>query len=487
MSTLCYTTSFRDDRPPWHIFVINGVDSNQQITTWLVYRFHSQLANVTLLPNVHINTHLDPWIKNKEKLIPLLSAPTASKKCFILLIKSLLPFTLFMARSAKGISVVVARQVVLLVKNIVPDLCNKLYYEIHYIRIEKTFVLRVLMIVDLVLRTSSILKSGLTEVRKYADKGEISRILKSSVVIIITKVGKKIVIFSILSTVIAMRVLLEIIRFLMRLFKIRKVETETEKIIINAVIEIYWIARAIVSVPRLIMEELFETRMALPLEIWRGYKERSGFKIVWNDGTPMELIKGIEESTHCSLPTVLLTATTGAVRDHLRSSGVKVPRRVRTTLPVYTTTGLYMSSPTLLPLTLPTGELNAPDALQTVQASLEKIQAYPAKYLISSWILKHFVMVLPSSTLRNIGHILTKYYPLLLCYTVISERKINLWGHVVKKVFHLRQPSRRGGDVSVPHFIWRSMCTQQQSGLAGQRPFPTVFLEASTRLFAKPL
>ena len=449
MSTLCYRTPLREDRPPWQVIVVNGVGDDCERTTWVILRTHQLLESASILPQVAVNAYLDPWIGSNDQPLPLFSAPLASRQFCIMLSKEIFPLFKVIWNVVSRLLLIMFAEILDLISEVAPQFYKKISDECHNVFAEKHLFFFLLMALDIIIRFPSILVSGFLEMKKYIKRSEGHKLLERFIFVIISRIIRETIVFCIVLGLVALRILIDTYRIVCWISRVRKIRTPREKICFRAALEVYWIVRAAVSLPRLILEELFETKRASPLEIWTNQKKLSHMKITWSEGVPKKLVRGIQNVTGASLPTVLLTATTGAVRSHLKASGIKVPKIIRCTLPVCTSVGNCISSPTLLPLTLPTGELNATDALEQVRKSLQNIRGYPEKYLVSSWFLKHCAFLLPCSTLVNISRKLSGHCPILLSYITAPDEHLCLWGHEVTGVIHLRQPVHDAGKILI--------------------------------------
>ena len=79
--------------------------------------------------------------------------------------------------------------------------------------------------------------------------------------------------------------------------KSRTERSPSEILFFELCLEVYWIARGLISIPRLIIEELVETKRVEPLDVWMGSRNKSNFRIAWSEGVSLKLIKNIQDAT----------------------------------------------------------------------------------------------------------------------------------------------------------------------------------------------
>ncbi|XP_069961227.1 uncharacterized protein [Cherax quadricarinatus] len=230
--------------------------------------------------------------------------------------------------------------------------------------------------------------------------------------------------------------------------------TEECIIVIDAVVEVYWMIRAFVTLPRLVLEEALSIRGVTPLVGClgrrrrtlspRGVRQTGGMAVAWSDPVPLSTARGVRGVTGATLTEVLLTASAGAVRDYLRVMGLPLPDEVCCTLPVYSQRWAESRgtarTPGLVTLALPTGATDSSTALHTVRDSMQKIHAYPERYLASVWLVRNVAYFLPETLLGWVFRALSARYPILMSNLAGPSHPINLWGHDLLNIFYWRPP-----------------------------------------------
>ncbi|KAK4302488.1 hypothetical protein Pmani_025427 [Petrolisthes manimaculis] len=200
-------------------------------------------------------------------------------------------------------------------------------------------------------------------------------------------------------------------------------------LVVEAMVEAYWVLRALVSLPRLVLTEVFKAWGAAPLTGWVGRRGSSvqrqkGVAVAWSDPVPLSTARGVKGATGATLSEVLLTASTGAIRDYLRVTGLTVPEQVRCSLSVYS----------------PRRECNATSALRQLRLSMETIRRYPERYLASMWLLTHVAYILPRPLLGPACRALAATCPVLLSNLAGPHQPEVLWGHEILDVLYWRPP-----------------------------------------------
>lgn len=447
MSTLCHQSCLRRDLPPWQIIIVHGVGSNMEEKTWVVLRAHQLLTTSSILPGMEVKTYIDPWQAGHSKSIPLLDAPIATTRLLEMLLKQLRPTISKGLSTLRAFIYLLIRDITDFVKTVAPAFHSKLSEEFHYVYVEQKYVISFLMTLCLLIRSPAIIFRLISEINKFNTRNK-WRDLFLNFIQTINKISE----WSLLKSYQNIRTVIHNIasciwRALMWSIKIWKERTPNEQLVIDAFFEIYWIIRAFVSVPRLLLEELIETRRSKPLYVWKGYRRPESQRIAWNDGISMQLFRSVQAATGASLPSVLLTSATGAVRNLLRSSNISLPYILRCTVPVCTSNGETISAvPSLMPLSLPTGIINPSDSLDEVRKSLRKIRFYPEKYLISSWIFKNISLLASQSTLAWMTEKLTGNYPILVTYITAPAQSATLWDLKISGMYYLRQPVHQAGE-----------------------------------------
>lgn len=233
-------------------------------------------------------------------------------------------------------------------------------------------------------------------------------------------------------------------------------------IVKNAFVEIYWMTRAFVTLPRLILEEALSIHGVTPLMGWVGRRQRTlssrglgrtgGMALAWSDPVPLLTAKGVRGATGATISEILMTACSGAVRDYLRVTGLPVPDEVCCTVPVYSQhrakSREETESPGLVTLALPTGASDASSALEIVRKSMEKIRKYPERYLASVWLIRNVVYFLPESLLGAAFRALSVRYPVAMSNLAGPSKSTSIWGFDLLNIFYWRPP-QSGSVLSV--------------------------------------
>lgn len=213
----------------------------------------------------------------------------------------------------------------------------------------------------------------------------------------------------------------------------------------EAILEMYWMLRAMLSLPRLLMEEMFATRGTVPLNIWRRKSTKNWRRtlVAWSEEVPLGGAEEIRGVTGASLSSVLLTALAGGIRDLVRYNGLQPPDHLRCTLPVYIP-HVYPNQG-LFPFPLPTGCSYGQKALRDVCRYIDRMKKYPETYLASVWLVKHASKFLPEVILKGFLKFLTARHPVLLINLVGPPSTSYLWGMKLKSTFYWRPPQHDAG------------------------------------------
>lgn len=236
---------------------------------------------------------------------------------------------------------------------------------------------------------------------------------------------------------------------------INKVHSSKEyNIARNAMGEAYWMTRAFVTLPRLILEEALSIRGVTPLMGWVGRRQRTlssrglgrtgGMAVAWSDPVPLSTANGVRGATGATLSEILMTACSGAVRDYLRVTGLPVPYEVCCTVPVYSQRWAESRestrTPGLVTLALPTRASDSSSALDMVRRSMEKIRRYPERYLASVWLMSNVAYFLPESLLGSVFRALSVRYPVVMSNLAGPSKPTSIWGYELLNIFYWRPP-----------------------------------------------
>ena len=155
----------------------------------------------------------------------------------------------------------------------------------------------------------------------------------------------------------------------------------------KCIVEIIWILRGFLSLPRLIIEEYIATRQAQVIDIWKKRRKISTKTwnravVGWSEEVPLIAAKGIKNAKGVSISTILMTALTGSFRDLLRTSGQIPPDYLRCSLPIYIPSKLHCKG--LLPLPLSVGASDSQKALALMTKAIQKLKNYPERWVV--WV-----------------------------------------------------------------------------------------------------
>ena len=448
ISTLCHHTPVQRNLPPWQVIIVNGVGDNLEETTWVVIRAHRLLTTLTILPGMLIKAYLDPWVSIRNKSVPILSAPTGLKRFLRLTVEMICPTLARFVSDVRRVAILILLDIDDYIKTIAPKFHEKIRAEIHYVHLERKIVLNIFMTLHLIFRAPLIIFRAIIEIRSLGEKcSRKSVLLNLSQVIYRTLIWlcSKLIFHTCHILIKFWSTFCEFVSWTRRIWSYR---TPSEQLTIDAILEFYWIVRAAISLPRLLLEELIETQRSKPLQIWKGYRRPESRRIAWSEGIPLKLFHAVQSSTGDNLSAVLLTVATGAVRNLLRSSNISLTPIMRCTVPVGSSNSESHSClPSLMPLSLPTGCTSASNSLASVRKSLQQIRGYPEKYLVSTWLFKNISLLLPRSTLNTLTKRLTGNYPVLFTYITAPSKPSTLWDHKLAELYYFRQPLHQSGNI----------------------------------------
>ncbi|KAG7162164.1 diacylglycerol O-acyltransferase [Homarus americanus] len=442
-----------EDLPPWRITVIATCDggSGEDGETWVVARAHHLLASNLSLPDLLVTAYPDPWRNPATRGLTLLAAPAATRR-FINTTITLATTTAGKASKAckRWCNERYARFVTPIVGLLEESIqaAHKVAPEELPAPVARVTAAILTMFFSLGGKLNDHLSSLWAVSRKYLN---LRSVFHAWVLCVVWSVG-----LWWLCVVWWLKLPWTICvwgcRACLWVKEIRA--SEEYAIVVDAVVEVYWMIRAFVSLPRLVLEEAFSIRGVTPLMGWVGRRQRTlssrglgrtgGMAVAWSDSVPLSTARGVRGATGASLTEVLLTASAGAVRDYLRVTGLPVPDEVCCTLPVYSQRWAdsrgTSRTPGLVTMALPTGAAEASTALHIVRESMEKVHAYPERYLASVWLMRNVAYFLPESLLGSVFRALSARYPVLMSNLAGPSEPINLWGHDLLNIFYWRPP-----------------------------------------------
>lgn len=437
------------DLPPWQVTLITTCDGRSgEGETWVVARAHHLLASSLSLPDLLVEAYPDPWLKPGSRGLSILTAPAATARLAEAVVRGVTRVVErlrvgYTSRGEKLISGVLSPALALLEEaaqasckmgpDAVPVGTSVVYLTTVLARRVQTRLACVWDVVRERLREFSVLRAG------FCCALCALRLLWHCMVWL-ARLPLRLVMWYFEAASLARRV----------------VASEEVSLVVEATVEMYWMTRAFVSLPRLVLETLC-VRGDTPLMGWTGHHERrlsrrgsgrqarGGITVAWSDPVPLSTVRGVRGVTGASLGEVLLTASAGAVRDYLRVTGLPVPEEVSSTVPVYSQRwaegrGEEVNSTGLVTLALPTGAAEASTALRLVRQSIMKIQSYPERYLASVWLIRNVAYFLPASLLGATFRALSSRYPVFLSNLAGPQKPVTLWGHDLLNLFHWRPP-----------------------------------------------
>ncbi|CAL4150678.1 unnamed protein product [Meganyctiphanes norvegica] len=253
--------------------------------------------------------------------------------------------------------------------------------------------------------------------------------------------------------------------------------SEQLDLLLKASVEVYWLVRAFVSLPRLLLEEAFSLKEP-PVSLgWTGRKRTfsssvngSGLIASWSDDVPLSTAHGVKGATGATMSEVLLTATSGALRDYFRNTGLPVPDTLNCTVPVFSQReadmkGKAKTNPGLVSLAFPTGATDAQAALRSVRSTMNKVRRYPEKHLAQVWFLKNIVDFIPKKLLSKTLKMLTGRYPVLLTKLVGPKTPVQFWDHDLINIYYWRPPQAH----AALSMCITSYCGRANLGVLGNR------------------
>lgn len=428
MSSLLHKTAINPDISPWQAFVINGTEKNSDKVTWILVRSHNLLKIESIFPELPIRMHLNPW-GDSQGILHLFTAPSATQRLF-------------------------TKIITVLTINITQRCMNhlKTIYELLGNILTDVFV-RILSLKDRHLE--NIVNLSIVSLFASITITNVRDMIYATLLYLIRCSFKFFCKISIYAIIHLLRQLCEIcvyiIRIVLSLFRwmnrVRRIRSPFEEMVVDAILETYWVIRAMVSLPRLVMEELIASWRVVPLNVWSGYRRPQNFQVTWGEKMPVQLVEDVRNRTGASFNSVLLTAASVAVTALLKFSGMPLPSALRCTVPVSASLNGKTKSSTLLPIAFPTNSINSAECLDGVRRSLRQLRRYPERYLVSSWILKYGPSVLPNKILVDISTLLTGRYPLLCSYITAPNEPMSLYEHQVVSMFHLRHPVQEAGEI----------------------------------------
>lgn len=442
------------DLPPWQVTLITTWDGRSgEGETWVVARAHHLLASSLSLPDLLVEAYPDPWLKPGSRGLSILTAPAATARLAEAVLQGVTSTVerlrfVYASLSKKLIPGVLSPALALLEE--AAQASSKMGTEAVPVDANVVYLTTLL-----VRRVQSRLSSVRDEVRERLREVSVPRVgffcalralkLMWHCVVWIARLPVRLVMMYFEAVNLVRRVM----------------ASEGVSLVVEATVEMYWMTRAFVSLPRLVLETLC-VRGDTPLMGWTGHHERrlsrrgsgrqarGGVTVAWSDPVPLSTVRGVRGATGASLGEVLLTASAGAVRDYLRVTGLPVPEEVSCTVPVYSQRwaegrGEEVNSTGLVTLALPTGAAEASSALRLVRQSIMKIQSYPERYLASVWLIRNVAYFLPASLLGATFRALSSRYPVFLSNLAGPQKPVTLWGHDLLNLFHWRPPCDGAG------------------------------------------
>ena len=395
MSELC-SEPIRTDIPPWKVFLIHGVNELGDPTSWLMIRAHHLLVDDLSIHDLFITKYPNPWSQNyhgNDNLcksretgdwVSMLTAPSASLELFYVSFRAILQWLCLPVTTVRDIIKFKYNRIINRICDIKNSFTRALFYEILFIKRQRSFLLMILQFSDFLCNFPFKFYQQLVIIAKVLNLHQLNLIRNT-------------IRLNFLSHC------LFIVKWIISWFYcgyvgIRSVDDEYKELVRRSFLEIYWLIRAAVSLPRLILEEILIVYKTEPIPVWNRKAKNAPtnkIHILWSEGVPLSCVSGVKGMTGASLSSVLLTATTGAVRDLVRACGTSPPDKIQCTLPLYTPVSGEGFSYGLLPLALPTGCPTANSTLRSLRVSLEKMRKYPERYLASIWLTRHVMDFLP--------------------------------------------------------------------------------------------
>ncbi|XP_066961728.1 uncharacterized protein [Macrobrachium rosenbergii] len=451
-----------EDLPPWCVNVVTISDGGTEGEgeTWIVARAHHLLAMQLDLPNLLVSAYPDPWQNPATRGLTLLSAPASTLR-FIKAVKTFGRTTANTSRHMLS-NWWHERQAAIVnpVRSALEESIQVAYKtnpgeEFHLNIFRQSYTVAVFLSI-IWKNVHDHINAFIAALIRYCNAEYISHRC-----------------FSFISGSMHMiwRAFLWILKFPWTIWELVKtlrsyikklLSSKEYNIVKNAFVEIYWMTRAFVTLPRLILEEALSIHGVTPLMGWVGRRQRTlssrglgrtgGMALAWSDPVPLLTAKGVRGATGATISEILMTACSGAVRDYLRVTGLPVPDEVCCTVPVYSQhrakSREETESPGLVTLALPTGASDASSALEIVRKSMEKIRKYPERYLASVWLIRNVVYFLPESLLGAAFRALSVRYPVAMSNLAGPSKSTSIWGFDLLNIFYWRPP-QSGSVLSV--------------------------------------
>ena len=438
VSILCDQTPMARELPPWQILLISGTGPQSESIGWLVLRAHPLLTAREIFPNVGVKTFIDPWRRAKdssETYHPLFSAPNATLK---LLRTMNIYFRQIFKRSCNSFFT-----------NITSVVSDITISSIYNMSTENT---------DSEVEESNTTLRYTKLIRKYSSHtvSFISKCFSLKFVVINVLIILPLKTFVILCSKLFL-FLRYTIEFCFNLSKysivtinrLRDNPTSNEKIVIDALIEIYWVTRAFISIPRLIIETVYEAKCSASFNVWSGIRRSKCKSIAWGGDFSTRSISGESLITNSRLNSVLLTAAITTATNLLKSSKIPMPPRARCTVPISTTLNIESNLPSSLPMSFNTECSNVKVCQKDIQNYMKNLKRYPEKYIVSNWIYTNLYLLLPKNLFGTLTEIFTRQYPIMITCIDGPSEEITLFDEVVREIYHLRQPHHNSGKLMI--------------------------------------
>lgn len=447
------------DLPPWRVTVVRASAGDGEGRTWVVCRAHHLLAGQLSLPDLLVTAYPDPWQHPATRSLTLLAAPAATRTFLDMVVRACAEAT---ARGAQTLEAWWAERRSKVLAPVLALLKEALREA--KVPAEEVPQAKVARSVELLL--------GLVQVLWREGAGRLDAGWATlSALLHVEPAFHGLVACLAWAAAAWWQVLLWWLwtpvatwragRRVWRWAQVVRASKEW-RVTKAALVEVYWMVRAFVTLPRLVLEEALTVRGVTPLMGWVGRRQRTlsmrglgrtgGLVVAWSDPVPLSTARGVRGATGATLSEVLLTASSGAVRDYLRVTGLSVPEEVCCTVPVYSRRWAEsrgaVQTPGLVTLALPTGATDSSTALQMVQRSMENIRRYPERYLASVWLLRNVSYFLPESLLGATFRALSVRYPVLMSNLAGPSSTVRVWGHDLLNIFYWRPP-QAGAVLSV--------------------------------------
>lgn len=439
------------DLPPWHVTLIMTCDggSGGEGETWVVARAHHLLASSLSLPDLLVEAYPDPWLEPASRGLSLLTAPAATARLKDAVVEGVTQVaadvqSVVVLRGRRLLNTVLLPVISLMEEatqaslkmgpEIFPEGSSAVYFTIALLRRARA-------------RASLLWADVSQHLKQFSVQGA-----AFSCVLWTLRLWWRCVVLVLLLPFTLVRRCREVV-----LAARRVAASEECGLVVEAAVEVYWMLRAFVSLPRLVLESVI-VRGDTPLLGWPKYHHerrlsrrssgrlpQDGVTVAWSDPVPLSTVRGVRGATGATLGEVLLTASAGAVRDYLRVTGLPLPEEVSCTVPVYSQRwaeghDAEVNSPGLVTLALPTGAADPSTALCLLRQAIKKIRNYPERYLASVWLMRNVAYFLPASLLGAVFRALSSRYPVFMSNLAGPQEPVSLWGHDLVNVFHWRPP-----------------------------------------------